>query len=121
MRLLHCAVLLAGIAGSAAAEPKIAAVVTEMVRTLRAAGYDHVRVERTLLNRLRILAEQGRERREIVIDPRTGELLRDWRERTDAGLPRPGIRDILRGNADHDGASSATPEAEPGSEPGARR
>lgn len=48
-----------------------------VMRQLRALGYADVDAARTLLGRTRITAERGAERREIVLDPRSGEILRD--------------------------------------------
>ncbi len=48
-----------------------------VVAQLKKQGYRHVRVERTLLGRTRILAERNGGQREIILNPRTGEILRD--------------------------------------------
>lgn len=48
-----------------------------VMRQLRAQGYLEVTPTRTLLGRIRITARRGSERREIVLDPRSGEILRD--------------------------------------------
>jgi hypothetical protein len=52
-------------------------------RQLRGFGYGQIKVSRSWLGRVRITAERGKTAREIVIDPRTGEVLRDLS--TDAG------------------------------------
>lgn len=44
---------------------------------LRAEGFGTVQVSRTLLGRTQIIAEGTPGHREIVLDPRTGEILRD--------------------------------------------
>ena len=44
---------------------------------LRAQGYEKVTISRTLLGRVFVVAEGGGKRREIVINPATGEVLRD--------------------------------------------
>ncbi len=49
----------------------------EIVATLRAQGYDQITVEVTLLGRVKITAFKMSNQREIVINPRTGEILRD--------------------------------------------
>jgi len=58
-----------------------------IVDQLQKQGYSDVRVGRTLLGRTRIVAEgEGRER-EIVVNPRTGEILRDvWEVENTADL-----------------------------------
>lgn len=48
-----------------------------VVGQLRAQGFDHVNVERTLLGRVRIRADHTDGTREIILNPRTGEILRD--------------------------------------------
>lgn len=51
-----------------------------LVRMLRQDGYDRVEVGRTWLGRTRIVATGDQGRREIVFNPRTGEILRDLRD-----------------------------------------
>jgi len=62
--------------------------VTEIVRQLERQGYDTVTVSRTLLGRVKIVATGRRGRREIIVNPSTGEILRDLREREgrDSGI-----------------------------------
>lgn len=49
----------------------------DIVAALRAQGYDQITVEVTFLGRVRITAMRQSNMREIVINPRTGEILRD--------------------------------------------
>lgn len=49
-----------------------------IVRQLHDQGYTSVDVRRTLLGRLLIVAEGGDQVREIVINPSTGEIMRDY-------------------------------------------
>lgn len=49
----------------------------QITAQLRAQGYTDISVRRTLLGRMQILAQSAHQRREIIIDPRTGEILRD--------------------------------------------
>ncbi len=58
--------------------PSRAAGVDDYVRQLEAQGYDGISVGRTLLGRLRIEAVRDGERREIIVNRGTGEILRDW-------------------------------------------
>lgn len=52
-----------------------------IVRQLKRQGFDRITVERTLLGRVRIVATSREGRREIIVNPRTGEILRDlWTE-----------------------------------------
>lgn len=49
-----------------------------IVRELREDGYSDIRLSRTLLGRMRFVATRPDARREIVVNPRTGEILRDY-------------------------------------------
>ncbi|MCC6303792.1 MAG: hypothetical protein IT545_01200, partial [Rhodobacteraceae bacterium] len=77
--------LLAGVpaVALAAASPHVDRVIAH----LEAEGYRIVSVGRTLLGRTRILAENGSLLREIVLNPRSGEVLRDY------AAPLPGAAD----------------------------
>ncbi len=59
---------------------RAAGVVDEILGDLRAAGYDHIEVSRTLLGRTRIEADSATRHREIIVNPSTGEILRDYWE-----------------------------------------
>ncbi len=48
-----------------------------VVAQLRSRGYREINVETTLLGRVRIVAARGGASREIILNPRTGEILRD--------------------------------------------
>lgn len=73
-----------GIAGASvtAAGPALAAdaAVEAAIGFLEAQGYQIVEVERTWLGRIRIEAVRGGQERELVMNPRTGEVLRDYIE-----------------------------------------
>lgn len=60
----------------AAADEK--AVRDRIVRELRGDGYQEIRLFRTFLGRLRFVGEDGRSRREIIVSPTTGVILRDY-------------------------------------------
>jgi len=49
-----------------------------LLRELRAQGYTEFTISTTWLGRLRILALSPKYRREIIANPRTGEILRDY-------------------------------------------
>jgi hypothetical protein len=49
----------------------------QIVAQLRAQGFDNISVSNTWLGRTRITAQSADGSREIIIDPRTGEILRD--------------------------------------------
>ncbi|MFN3280518.1 MAG: hypothetical protein ACK40I_02450 [Tabrizicola sp.] len=70
---------LAGIAaGVALGAPASAEDVTaSIVRQLRRLGFRSIVQERTLLGRIRIVASRRDGVREIIVNPKTGEILRD--------------------------------------------
>ena len=74
MRTFLLAVLLIASGASVSAEDLDAA----LTRQLKAQGYGGIEVSYTLLGRLRIDAHKGSTRREIVLNPATGETLRDY-------------------------------------------
>ena len=67
----------------------------KVVRHLQAQGFENIEVRRTWLGRVRITGENQSQEREIILNPATGEILRDyWEEREGAspggGLVNPG-------------------------------
>jgi len=74
------ALVLTLLPGFAAAQ----SVQDSIVQQLQSQGFSEFRVNRTLLGRVRIVALRDDLRREIVLNPTTGEILRDyWRDRDD--------------------------------------
>ncbi len=67
--------------GPALADDYVATVVSD----LQAQGYDRIVVEYTLLGRVQIHATRADILREVVLNPHTGEILRDLRTRTGKG------------------------------------
>jgi hypothetical protein len=51
--------------------------VEAVVASLKKQGYSDIEVTRTLLGRVKIVALKGDGRREMICNPRTGEILRD--------------------------------------------
>lgn len=82
-RRIFIAVALAGLmtAGSAFARDFADTIVGQ----LRSQGYSQVTVTSTWLNRTRIFAESRDAQREIILNPRTGEILRDLYTGKDSG------------------------------------
>ncbi|NBZ88246.1 PepSY domain-containing protein [Stagnihabitans tardus] len=73
-----------------------------IVAQLRAQGYTQIDIETTWLGRIRILATRGGGQREIIANPRTGEILRDvW---TGA---RDGTRTTILDDVDDDAGASS--------------
>ena len=76
--LAMCAGGLVGAAGVLAPDIALAeSYQNAVVAQLRGQGYRQINVERTLLGRVRIVAERRGGSREIILNPRTGEILRD--------------------------------------------
>lgn len=86
-----------GLAGMAEAQT----VVDRVVSSLQRSGYDNISVTRTLLGRTRITGQRGQLTREIVLNARTGEVLRDIIIGTDGGAVSAGLLDD--GDRDDDG------------------
>ena len=70
--------IMAVLATPAVAQP--ASVADQIITMLRDQGYTEIRISRTWLGRVRILAVSDQYWREIIISPRTGEILRDYWE-----------------------------------------
>lgn len=71
-------IILAALITALAAGPVLAeGPVDRILRDLRKLGYSQVDVERTLLGRTRIVADSPDASREIIVNPATGEILRD--------------------------------------------
>ena len=67
-------------------------------------GYDDIEVSRTWLGRTRIFAEKGEIEREIILNPSTGEVLRDYSRHEDGTLRLPlGFEVSLDDDDDDDG------------------
>jgi hypothetical protein len=76
-RLLTLALCLTGAAVHAAPD-----YARQVVQQLSRQGYDQIEVRRSLLGKMIVTGSRPGQEREVVIDPRSGELLRD--------LVRPG-------------------------------
>ncbi len=73
-------------AGLALALPNLAAAETveeQIIRQLQAQGFNRIEVQRTLLGRVRIDATSSTLERELIFNPGTGEILRDYWEPLD--------------------------------------
>jgi hypothetical protein len=92
-------VLLALGAPALAKEP-----VEQVMDQLRKQGFGNITVQRTLLGRARILAERGASRREIILNPRTGEILRDlWLDQGGSAVAKSVIGDDTDSDDDNSG------------------
>jgi hypothetical protein len=65
----------------------------QIVEALREQGFTRIEIQRTWLGRLRFEASNGQSEREIVVNPKTGEILRDYQDSETRGLkPAFGFR-----------------------------
>ena len=76
--------MVAGIACAASYEDTVLA-------QLRVQGYSAIKVEYTLLGRVKISAQRDGGRREIILNPRTGEVLRDLWIAAEGGAAVPSL------------------------------
>jgi hypothetical protein len=69
--------------------PKVAIrqTVQDLVEELTAAGFTYIEIHRTFLGRARIVAYSATEIREVIINPTTGEVLRDLAQENIENLP----------------------------------
>lgn len=84
----------------------------EILSTLRDRGYRILEDERTWLGRQRIIAEKNGARRELVFNPGTGEILRDYSFRVETGESPRGTTGTATGSGNTGVATAAA--AEPG-------
>ncbi|MEO1549071.1 MAG: hypothetical protein AAFR93_01420 [Pseudomonadota bacterium] len=73
----------------------------QVVRQLEAQGYEITSTQRTLLGRVRVVSVRGDREREVVFNPRNGNVLRDYvRVLSDDG-------DTVRGAAERAGSAGS--------------
>lgn len=99
LRILSAIVLGTIIAAGPAAAQESG--VSDVVRTLRAEGFQVTRIGRTWLGRIRIEAENNSSTREVIVSRSTGEILQDA---TFPGTSRPRFGRNLRDDPDSAGA-----------------
>ncbi|MFY0618734.1 hypothetical protein [Shimia sp.] len=97
LKLAAAAAVVTLFAGAALAESRTDAI----ARHLKSQGYTEIEVSRTWLGRMRIEAYKGTMEREIIVNPRTGEILRDYWEDDDdhhvlGGSERDDEEDVRR-------------------------
>ena len=100
-------VTLIGAAGLAL--PAVAAFSDDVVAQLTQQGYRDIAVSNTWLGRVRILATRDGGTREIVLNPRTGEILRDLWTASDGAQRAVSIVD----DVSKDGNSAASGDGSP--------
>ena len=72
----------------------------QVVNQLRRQGYREITLQRTLLGRTRIVATGSAGRREIILNPSTGAILRDYIDRSDRDRDRDDRTDRSRDRDD---------------------
>ena len=85
--------------------------VKDIVAFLKTHGYTDIAVSRTLLGRVRIVAINSKGKRELICNPRTGEILRDviitadgeMRPPVETGTPNSGSGNSGTGGGDDHG------------------
>lgn len=92
-RSLSLALVFTAWAGVASAD----AMVDRVTQQLAKQGYSEIVISRTWLGRIRIEAYGGTASREIILNPRTGEILRDYWE--DEGDEAPDLLSARRSGA----------------------
>jgi hypothetical protein len=93
----HRLIALTLMAGMLCSGPALADYQNDIVRQLEGMGFARIDVSRTLLGRVRIVAAGEDGTREIILNPNTGEILRDlWMRAngrtSDGGLLAPAAR-----------------------------
>ncbi len=97
---LAAASSLAVVAGPAMA----ASYAEDVIAQLTKLGFSNISVETTWLGRIKIVATRSDGIREIVLNPRTGEILRDvWRPVSGGGVTRNVLGDVDDSGGGHDG------------------
>ena len=118
LRFLYQLVLMAVVAVAAPAGAQT--VEDSIIRQLRAQGFTEFDVSRSWLGRIVIQAENETLEREIVVNPQTGEILRDyWRERGDRSAPR--ILDLREDDGRDDDRDRSVRDDDRDAPPGRRR
>jgi hypothetical protein len=89
----------------------------QIVDQLRDQGYHQIRISQTFLGRTRIVAISGEYRREIVFNPATGVIMRDYwvvlgrnddDDDSDGRIVNPSLNDDDDDDDDDDGGSSGS-------------
>lgn len=101
------------LAGTMVVATSVAAFASDPVQAaiarLQAEGFRKIAAERTFLGRVRITAERRGQSREVVLDPRSGEVLRDLTRVSDSdgsGKGRSGSGSSGSGSSGNSGSGS---------------
>ncbi len=99
-------------AGTAAAESFQDLIIAQ----LHGQGFTSIKISRTFLGRVRIVARSNKYEREIILNPRTGEILRDYWVALDGTASLEGVQ-IASPDEGKDDAPKDDPEVEDDPEP----
>lgn len=106
-QLLRGAMALGGAQVMAVLPAMAATFVEQIVAQLQAQGFQDIQVERTWLGRARIQAMRDGTSREIVVNPTTGEILRDlWLSQSGTEARKITIGDDNGGHGDASGSGN---------------
>jgi hypothetical protein len=109
MRRRQVLALLAGGMVAGVGQPALAQSVGEQIADqLRRMGYREISVQRTLLGRVRVTGVRGGRLREVIVNPSTGEILRDLVTDTRTGRASSGILDDDNDNDSRRSGSSGS-------------
>jgi len=109
-RILIRAALVLSLAVAIPAAASAQSVQDTVLSELRQQGYTEISVYRTLLGRVRIEAESPQFYREIVLNPSTGAILRDYWRRKPGVIAAPQIFDTSSENGSEGGSPSGGSE-----------
>jgi hypothetical protein len=102
--LLHATCMTLALTGAARAD-----YADDVVQQLTGQGYAEIRVDTTFLGRVRIVAMGDGGQREIILNPRTGEILRDLWVANGDSAPKVRIVDPSgSGSGSHSGTGSGS-------------
>lgn len=93
--------LLTSVGAALCASSAFATVAPEeqVARSLRGDGFNIVSQRRTLLGRVRFVATRGSTEREVVVDPSSGEILRDYSRASEGNRDNAGTAGDTAGSA----------------------
>ncbi|HQU68028.1 MAG TPA: hypothetical protein PLI43_07490 [Albidovulum sp.] len=110
--LTSAGALLSASSGLAAATPE-----DLVARDLTGAGFRITSRERTLLGRVRFVAVRGETEREVVLDPSSGEILRDFSRDSSRGAGLESSGDGSAASGEPSGGGEGHVSGEGGGEP----
>ncbi len=108
-RILLLGLMSTGALAATTGTAMAASFAEDIVAQLTKLGFSNITTETTWLGRIKILASRSDGVREIILNPRTGEILRDAWMPLNEGAPRRTVLDDVGtddGGSGHDGSGS---------------